>query len=66
VGEVARLRRGHRAGSFFIFACAFCRTPEKVGSFAQICRQIAALVVSHMQLAADCSGLRKEELKIAY
>jgi hypothetical protein len=45
---------------------AFCRTPEKVGSYAQICRQIVALVALRMQLAADFSGLRKEELKIAY
>jgi hypothetical protein len=45
---------------------AFCRTPEKMGSYARICRKISTLTASQMQLAADCRGLRKKELKTGY
>jgi len=58
--------RGIGADSFDGHFRALCRTLEKMGSYARICRQIPTLTSSRLQLAADCRRLRKKELKTGY
>jgi len=59
---------GKRASteSLLIEFGAFCRTQRKAGSYAQDPLQFGALGAPHMQLEADFSGPRKEELKNGY